>query len=171
MATATTTNLGLTTVEAGDILPEAVAKTNFEVLDNYVAARVLTNKSGGTVAANSVVIVDTTADSAFTTTTVAGSQKVVGVTQASILNAATGIIKQYGVTSVLVTAATNRGDWLTTSTVAGQALPSTASTPPSGTFAIALSATVGAGTVTALMITVASQPAAAPSYIAIRVFN
>ena len=153
MATGTTTHLGLTTVETGDRLPEAVSKTNFETIDSYVAARALTNKSGSTVAANSVVVVDTTADSSFTTTTTAGATKVTGVTQASIDNNAAGIVKQYGVSSVLVTGATSRGNWLTTSTVAGQALSSSATNPPVGTFAIALTATVGAGTVTALLLT------------------
>lgn len=152
MATDTTDNLALTTVEAGDVLPEAVSKTNFEVLDQYVAARSLTNKSGGTVPANSVVVVDTTADDAFTTTTSAGATKVAGVTQASILNNAAGIVKQYGITSLLVDAATSRGNWLTTGTTAGQATPSSATNAPAGTFAIALSATVGAGTVTALLL-------------------
>ena len=157
MATGTTTNLGLTTVETGDRLPEAVSKTNFETIDSYVAARALTNKSGATVAANSVVVVDTTADSAFTTTTTASVSKVAGVTQASIIANASGIVKQFGVSSVLVTGTTSRGDWLTTSTTAGRAVAVTQTTPPEGAFALALSATVGAGTVTALLLSVASQ--------------
>lgn len=157
MATTTTTHLGLTKVEANDTLPQASVNANFDTIDAYVAARALTNKSGGTVAANSVVVADTTTDSAFTTTATAGNAKVVGVTQASIANNASGIVKQYGVTQVLVTAATSRGDWLTTSTTAGQALPNTSTNPVAGSFAIALSTTTGAGTVTALLITAAVQ--------------
>lgn len=153
MATGSTTNLGLTTVQTGDVLPEAAVKANFETLDNYVAAKKLTNKSGLTVAANSVVIADTTTDSSYTTTTVANKTNVIGVTQTSAAANALAIVKQYGVVSVLVTGATSRGDWLTTSTTAGQAVATAAaSTAPTGVFAIALSATVGAGTVTAIMI-------------------
>lgn len=159
MTAGATTNLGLVTADSGDILPEAITKANWTAIDAYVAARSLTNKSGATVAANSVVIVDTTTDSSFTTTVSAGNSKVVGVTQASIVNGAAGIVKQYGVTSVLVTGTTTRGDFLTTSTTAGQALPVTGGTPPAGAFAIALSACTGAGTVTALLITAAVQNA------------
>lgn len=157
MAAGTTTHLGLATREAGDRLPEALSKTNWETVDAYVAARSLTNKSGSTVAANSVVIVDTTADNSFTTTTTPGVSKVAGVTQASIADDAAGIVKQFGFSSVLVTGATSRGDWLTTGAVAGQAVAVTQDAPPEGAFAIALSATVGAGTVTALLLSVAAQ--------------
>jgi hypothetical protein len=59
MATDTTDNLGLTTVEAGDRLPETVSKDNFEILDQYVAATAMTNKSGSQRSAGDVVIADT----------------------------------------------------------------------------------------------------------------
>lgn len=159
MSTGTTTHIGLTTVDEGDILPQSVTNANFQTIDGYVAARALTNKSGSTLAANSVVIADTTADSAFTTTTTVGNAKVIGVTQASIANDATGIVKMYGVSNVLVTGATSRGDWLRTSTTAGKAESTSSSGPVNGAFAIALSSTVGTGTVVAMLLTAAGTPA------------
>jgi hypothetical protein len=153
MATGTTTHLGLTTVETGDRLPQTVSKTNFEIIDSYVAARKLTNKSGGTLPAGTVCIADTTTDSSFTTTSTAGKTNVVGILQASTAANATGLVKQYGVSNILVNAATARGDWLSTSTTVGQAAPTLAASPaPSGAFAIALTSTGGAGTVTAVII-------------------
>ena len=152
MATALTPNLGLTTVETNDVLTEAVVNANFDILDQYVAAVALTNRSGGAVAAGTVVVVDTANDNSFTTTTTANDSQVIGVTQATINDDASGIVKQHGASLVRVDAATNRGDWLVTSTLAGQASPVSAANPPNGTFAIALTATGGSGTVTAMLL-------------------
>ena len=152
MATGATTNLNLTTVEADDQLPEAVVKANFEVLDQYVAATEMTNKSGSQRTAGDVVVVDTTTDNSFTTTVTANVNTTVGVVQETIANNAAGIIKHYGTTTVKVTAATSRGNWLVTSTTAGQASPVAQAEPPDGAFALALSASAGAGTVTALLL-------------------
>lgn len=156
MAEAQTTNLQLTTVQANDRLPESVSKTNFERLDSYVGATRLTNKSGAQVTAGDVVIADITTDSSFTTTTTAGHQKVAGVAQETIANNSAGVVKHHGTSQVKVTAATARGDWLTTSATLGQALPSSAADAPAGTFAIALTSTAGAGTVTALLLVTAT---------------
>jgi hypothetical protein len=156
MATALTTNLGLTTVEADDQVPEALTKDNFEILDQYVAATEMTNKSGAQVTAGDVVVADTTANNSFTTTTTASNPKVVGVVQETIANAAAGIVKHYGTSTVKVTGATSRGDWLRTSTTVGQADPVTSTNPPSGAFAIALSSSAGAGTVTAILLATAT---------------
>ena len=153
MATATTTHLQLTTVEAGDQLPEAVVKDNFETLDAYVAARSMTNKSGQSVSAGMVVTVYTSADNSFQLTTTDGDTKVVGVVQASILNDAAGVVKVYGATTLQTDGTAVRGDWLKTSTTAGKATPVTATDPPSGAFALALTAVTGAGTITALLLT------------------
>lgn len=152
MATALTPNLGLTTVETNDVLTEAVVNANFDILDQYVAAVALTNRSGGSVAAGTVVVVDTANDSSFTTTTTANDSQVIGVAQATINNAAAGIVKQHGASLVRVDAATARGNWLVTSTLAGQASPISAANPPNGTFAIALTSTGGSGTVTAMLL-------------------
>ena len=157
MATGATTNLALTTVEADDQLPEAVVKANFEILDQYVAATRLTNKSAAQRTAGDVVVVDTTTNDSFTTTVTAGYQKFSGIVQETIAVGSAGIVKHYGVTTVKVTDATSRGDWLTTSTTAGSALSTTATDPPAGSFAIALSSSVGAGTVTAMLIAAAGS--------------
>ena len=160
MATGATTNLNLVTVEADDQLPESVVKANFEVLDQYVAATEMTNKSGSQVTAGDVVVAYTSTDNAFATTTTGANVKVVGVVQETIADAAAGIVKHYGTSTVKVTAATSRGDWLVTSTTAGKAAPSAAATPPSGAFAIALTASVGAGTITAALLSTAGSVAA-----------
>ena len=159
MATGATTNLNLTTVEADDQLPEAVVKANFEVLDQYVAATEMTNKSGSQVTAGDVVVSYTSTDSAFQKTTTASHKQVVGVVQETIADAAAGIVKHYGTSTVKVTGATSRGDWLRTSTTAGKADPVTQTDPPAGAFAIAL--TSGSSTVTAMLLSVASASTAA----------
>jgi hypothetical protein len=155
MATDTTDNLGLTTVEAGDRLPETVSKDNFEILDQYVAATAMTNKSGSQRSAGDVVIADTTADNAYTTTTSANINTVVGVVQETTAIDAAGIVKHFGKSTVKVTGATSRGNWLVTSTTAGQASAVASASQPDGAFAIALTATVGAGSVTALLLAAA----------------
>lgn len=156
MATETTPNLGLTTVEADDRLPEAAVNDNFDKIDAYVGASAMTNKSGAQRVAGEVVVADTTADSSFTTTTTANDSKIVGVVQETIADDASGIIKHHGPSLVKVTGATSRGDWLITSTTEGQADPDSSSAPPSGAFAIALTATGGAGTVTAMLVITAA---------------
>lgn len=172
MATGTTTNLGLSTVEANDQLPEALTKANIETLDSYVAATSMTNKSGSQRVAGEVVVVDTTTNSSYTTTTTAGHAKVAGVVQATTANNAAGIVKHYGTSLVQVTGTTARGDWLTTSTTAGKALPTTASSPPAGAFAIALTAVTGVGTVTAMLISAAGAVAVTTlGLVQIRTFN
>lgn len=159
MAAGVTTNLDLVTVEAGDRLPESATKGNLERLDSYVGATKLTNKSGGQVVAGTVVIADTTADASFTTTATGSHEKVIGVVQETIANNAAGVVKHHGTSQVLVNGATAKGDWLGTSTTPGQAQPSSASSAPTGAFAIALTATVGSGTVTALLLVTATGSA------------
>lgn len=164
MATTLTPNLGLTTVEANNRLPEAAVNDNFDKLDSYVGAAKLTNKSGAQRVAGEVVVADTTADSSFTSTTTANASKVIGVVQETIEDDAAGIVKQHGSSLVKVTGATSRGDWLVTSTTEGAADPDSSADPPAGAFAVALTATVGAGTVTAvLMITAVLGSIALPS--------
>lgn len=169
MAQGTTTNLSLKTQQADDQLPEVVVKDNFETIDSYATGVKLTNKSGSGVVAGNVVIVATGTDSAFTKTTTANSNKVLGVVQETIADNGTGIVKMAGTTSVLVTAATARGDWLVTSTTSGQASPVAGANPPNGAFAIALTSTGGAGSVTARLYetsvtqTIALPASAAPT--------
>lgn len=154
MTAGATTNFSLVTLQANDQSTEAWSKTNFETIDSYLTGIRLLNNSGSTRSAGDVVIIDTTTASAFTTTASAGSLLVVGVVQETALAGAQCLVRTTGIaTQVKVTAATAKGDWLTTSTTAGSALNSNASNPPTGAFARALTSTAGAGTVTALLMT------------------
>jgi hypothetical protein len=87
----------------------------------------MTNKSGGSVAAGDVVIIDTGNDTAFTTTTSAQSLSVFGVVQESIANNASGRVCVSGyVPLVNVNASVTRGHFAETHTVAKQATGSSA---------------------------------------------
>lgn len=156
MTQGSTTNLELTTVEARDTLPQAVTKENFEIIDSYVAATKLTNLSGGSVIAGTVVVPSTLAG-CFATTTTANNPKVIGVVQETIANTSSGVVKHYGKTTVRVNGTTGVGDWLVTSSTAGVASPAAQTNPPNGAFAIAISAVTGAGTVDALLLAASVQ--------------
>jgi hypothetical protein len=84
--------------------------------------RALTNKSGGSVVAGDVVIVDTANDDAFTTTNTAGVTKVVGVAQETIASNAVGLVALEGyVALVNVTASVTRGHYGATGTTVKKA--------------------------------------------------
>ena len=98
----------------------------------------LTNRSGAQRVAGDVVIIDTSNDDSFTTTTTVGNVLVLGVVLETIANLATGRVATGGyVASVKVTGATVRGQYLLTSTTAVKADPT--STLTTGCFAVALS--------------------------------
>lgn len=81
----------------------------------------LTNKSGGSVAAGDVVVIDTANDDSFTTTTTGQWQKSVGIAQETIANNATGRILVMGEAALVnVPASVTRGHFLETHTVAKQ---------------------------------------------------
>lgn len=111
----------------------------------------MTNKSGGACAEGEVVVVDETADDAFTTTNVEGKKEVVGVVAEAIADDAEGRVICSGYAPVVeVDAATARGDWLKTAdTDPGKATPT--GDVAEGSFAIALSAVGGAGQVSAFI--------------------
>lgn len=97
-----------------------------------------TNQSGGTLAAGDVVIIDTANDNAVTTTTTANDPLVFGVTLVGGADTAEVIIVTEGFCPVVnVTGSTVNGDYLSTSTTAKKADPSTAF--GSGSFARAMS--------------------------------
>lgn len=82
----------------------------------------LTNKSGGSVAAGDVVIVDTSNNDAFTTDTSGGFTGLVGVAQETIANNATGRVLTSGYAALVnVNASVTRGQYGKTHTVAKQA--------------------------------------------------
>ena len=138
----------------GDPLP--ASDMNTYVRDNSLALLnaimpSLTNKDGTTLTAGMVVVIDTSNNSAFKTTTTASDPNVYGVVQdASIANNAAGRIIVFGVTTVNVQGNVTRGNYLVTSTTAGRAKDG-GSTSVGGAFARALDGYSGggAGTVTA----------------------
>ena len=138
---------------------KAMLKTYFDTL-YPAAAQVgtinLTNKSGGSIAAGDVVILDGGNDQAFTTTTRESDLRMVGVATEAIAVDASGRIARYGVIAVVnVTGAIARGEWLVTSTTVKLAKSSLSySKPTDGGLGIALTATAGpgVGTVYALML-------------------
>ncbi|MBI4645884.1 MAG: hypothetical protein HY738_04625 [Bacteroidia bacterium] len=109
------------------------------------------NGSGGALAAGDVVVVNTTADVSVTTTIINGNWQVLGAVVVGGAAGSTVKVAISGIFTVKVTGATNRGDYLRTSTTAGSAV-SNGTTRDDGNFAIALSATAGAGTVKAMFL-------------------
>jgi len=111
------------------------------------------NKSGGSLVAGDVVVVDATNDEAITTTTQAGDNTVIGVVGETIANNAQGRLYPPGaVVTVKVTGAVTRGHYLDTSTTAKLARDAGV-VLARGVFAMALSSAAGpgAGTVTAML--------------------
>jgi len=81
----------------------------------------LTNKSGGARIATEVVIVDTTTDNSFDTTTTAGDTGVVGVVMENIADDAVGQVCISGYCQILIDNAVTRGDYLQASATEGRA--------------------------------------------------
>lgn len=82
----------------------------------------LTNKSGSSVAAGDVVILDTANDTAFTTTTTGQAEVTVGIAQATIANNASGAVLLSGTAALVnVPSSMTRGRYLETHTVVKQA--------------------------------------------------
>jgi hypothetical protein len=136
----------------GDLITNTIYNT--DVIDNldYLQAAIeveLTNKSGGSVSANDLVVADSSNDSAFSTTTTVNDPGVIGVAMETIANDAIGRIATSGVVTVAVTGTITRGHYLSTSTTVKQAQGTSGRT--SNSFGIAL--TGGTGTVTCLLLT------------------
>lgn len=117
----------------------------------------LTNKSGGSVAAGDVVVIDSTNDGSFTTTTSGRAETQIGVAQETIANNATGRVCIAGYVGLVnVPASVTRGHYIETHTVAKQATGN--STRRSGSFGIF---TTGGTTPTAVIWGVADATPAA----------
>lgn len=126
----------------------------------------MTNKSGGTLTAGTVVVPSSANDQAFSTTTVVGSGLPVLVLQEDVANNASGFLHQRGiVATVKVQGNVSRYDHLRTSATAGRA-ESAGATKVTGSFAMALSAYGGggAGTVIALLYGDTHVSASIPAY-------
>jgi hypothetical protein len=88
----------------------------------------LTNKSGSSVAAGDVVIIDTTNNDAFTTNTASGFTGMIGIAQETIANNGTGRVLTAGYAALVnVNASVTRGNYGKTHTVAKQATDAGAS--------------------------------------------
>jgi hypothetical protein len=108
----------------------------------------LTNRSGTTLSAGDVVVIDTGNTQSCTTSTTASDLDVIGVVvSGGIALAKVAVITEGRSAAVTVTGATAIGDYLFQSTTAAEAVSS--STNASGSFARALSSTAGAGSVIA----------------------
>lgn len=106
------------------------------------------NNSGATLNEGQVVIWDTTADRAVTTTTVRDSKRVAGVWVGQTANGSSGRVLRLGIGYVKADAAITRGDLLTTGTTAGSATkPGTNEAALNGVIGRALETTSGAGLV------------------------
>jgi hypothetical protein len=104
-----------TTTEVESALQELYAQVSTVILQ-------LTNKSGGSVAAGDVVVIDTTNDTAFTTTTSGQVEVSVGIAQATIASNAVGAVLVSGYAALVnVPSSMTRGRYLETHTVAKQA--------------------------------------------------
>lgn len=138
--------------DTGQNIPAALwDRVVSDILFNYTRRVIpLTNKSGGGVVDGDVVVIDTSTNSSFTTTATADNPAVAGVAMETIASNAIGQVVIGGTATVNVNGTTTRGQRLATSTTVKLAKPS--SLVGSGDFAIALTAVVGAGTVTALLL-------------------
>lgn len=95
--------------------------------------QILTNKSGGAVAAGDVVVIDTGNNDAFTTTTSGRAEISVGVAQETIANNVAGRVLVAGYAALInVPASVTRGHYIETHTVVKQATGN--STRRSGSF-------------------------------------
>jgi len=105
------------------------------------------NNSGGNLAKGAVVVWDTSADSAFKTSTTEGDTQVCGVLAEAIDSAASGKVATGGTieTGVLVTGNVTRGNWLVQSTSAGRLKDSGSATPVPGGIAKAMTGYAGGG--------------------------
>ena len=102
------------------------------------------NNSGGDLEANQMLIWDSTANNAVTTTTLAGNDPVAGVCQGFVSNGQSMNVLLRGFGYLDADGAVTRGDYLKTSTTAGKV---TVSSYRLGAFALALETTTGAGQV------------------------
>ena len=82
----------------------------------------LTNRSGGSVAAGDVVVIDAANDAAFTTTTTGRAEVSIGIAQETIASLASGRVLTHGYAGLVnVPASVTRGHYIETHTVVKQA--------------------------------------------------
>jgi len=124
--------------------------TNINLVRGRQVCLPLTNNSGGALVEGDVVVADDSLELSITTTTTEGLVGAIGVVAESIASSAIGRIITGGYAAIVsVDGATTIGDFLITSSTAKTAKP--VAVLQSGAFGIALTATVGAGTIEALL--------------------
>ena len=132
---------------------------------NWVGAgptvHVFTNKSGGSLALNDLVILDSSNASSVTTTSTAAVTDTPFICLETIANDASGLFLQLGYhANVPVTGATSIGDYLTTSTTVKKSVST--SSFGDGVFAQALTSTGAAGNVSAILFGISKVTADLP---------
>jgi hypothetical protein len=133
---------GFTSITNANITPrhEYVNAANGVYLDNVL------NNSGGTLEDGNVVIWDTSADRAVTTTTTQDNRLLAGVWRGRTANGSYGRVQKSGIGYVLANGATTRGNLLATYTTAKQAVQITTGIK-NGVIGKALETTTGTGLV------------------------
>lgn len=152
-----------TPIATGAAANAATFNSVFEQLDAAITAGLggitLTNQSGGSLAANDCVVVDTSNDEAVTTTTTGGDTTRPGVVVAGGVDGAEVTVSLLGEVTVVVDGAGTRGQWIKTSSTAKRVTPT--STLDVGVFGVLTSnSSGGAGTTaTALVLgVIVTQP-------------
>ena len=111
-----------TPIATGAAANAATFNSVFEQLDAAITAGLggitLTNQSGGSLAANDCVVVDTSNDEAVTTTTTGGDTTRPGVVVAGGVDGAEVTVSLLGEVTVVVDGAGTRGQWIKTSSTA-----------------------------------------------------
>jgi hypothetical protein len=125
----------------------------------------MANKSGGSVAAGDVLIMDTGNDQAFKTSSIQGDGRTFAIAGETIADTASGIVYFSGsVITVNVTGNVTRGNWLVQSTTSKRAMDSGSKTRPlRGGVGVALTSYGGGGSGTVVCYTDFLPTAAAPA--------
>lgn len=101
--------------------------SNLDIIRGRQAVIPLTNKSGGSVVAGDLVVVDSSTDESFTTSSTINAEVSIGIAQESIANNASGRVLVYGYAPLVTTAliSQTRGNYMfhssNTKTARGQA--------------------------------------------------
>jgi len=157
--------INFTDIAVTDPIIAATLNDRLDQLDAAIEAGLggvtLTNKSGGSLAANDCVVVSTANDEAVKTTTSAGDTARPGIVLAGGAADAEVTVTFLGEVTVVVSAAGTRGQWIKTATVAKRVTPT--STLDVGVFGIlTANSTGGAGTTAKALLlgTVITAPGA-----------
>lgn len=146
--------VNFTDIATTDPVIAATINDRLDELDAAIQAGLggvtLTNKSGGSLAANDCVVIDTGNDEAVTTTTSSGNTNRPGIILVGGANNAQVTISYLGEVTVVVDGAGTRGQWIKTSTTAKQVTPT--GTLDVGVFGILTSNSSGGAGTTATAI-------------------